>query len=152
MSKVYITITGMKHYCGTDFLKPGMKVKLRKEKDNVYDKEAIKVVLEGLGTIGYVANSTHTVVGECYSAGRVYDKIGKKAHAKIMYVSENAVVCKICKKSLLKKNTVKCEKGAKEETAKENDKGAEMKQEFETLGDLLLSIESAPMEIEKKED
>ena len=99
-----------------------------------------------------MANSTHTVVGECQSAGRIYDKIGKKARAKVLYVSENAVVCKICKKSLLKKNKVKCEKTIKEEKAKENDKGTELKQEFETLGDLLLSIESAPMEIEKNED
>ena len=145
MSKVYITITGMKHYCGTDFLKPGMKVKLKKEKNNIYDKEAIKVILEGIGTIGYVANSTHTVVGECQSAGRVYDKIGKKAHAKVMYVSENAVICKICKKSLIKSKKIK------EVDYEPEEQCEEMKQQFESLGDLLLSIESAPMDIERKD-
>ena len=38
----------------------------------------------GLGKVGYVANSTHTVLGDCYSAGRIYDKIGARA----------AVVCR----------------------------------------------------------
>mgnify|MGYP000166986890 CR=1 FL=1 len=42
MGKVYITITGMKHYFGQDFLKPGMKIELIKEPDNEFDKEAIR--------------------------------------------------------------------------------------------------------------
>ena len=45
---------------------------LKKEKDNEYDKEAISVNLPGLGKIGYVANSPYTVLGESYSAGRLY--------------------------------------------------------------------------------
>ena len=56
MKEVYFTITGMNHYLGSDFLKKGMKVKLIKEPDNEYDKEAIRVELKGLGKIGYVAN------------------------------------------------------------------------------------------------
>ena len=53
--------------------------KLEKEPDNEYDKEAIKVTYEGLGKIGYVANSSYTVIGESMSAGRLYDKIGDAA-------------------------------------------------------------------------
>lgn len=34
-----------------------MKLFLEKESDNEYDKEAIQVLCEGLGKIGYVANS-----------------------------------------------------------------------------------------------
>ena len=48
-----------------------------------------------LGKVGYVANSTHTVVGNCCSAGRLYDKIGNAATAKVKYVLANAVVCKV---------------------------------------------------------
>ena len=77
MSKTYITLTGTQYYHGKDFLKPGMRVQLVKEPDNKYDKEAIVVRLEGLGDIGHVANSVHTVVGESISAGRLYDRIGK---------------------------------------------------------------------------
>ena len=41
------------------------------------------------------ANSTHTVLGDCYSAGRIYDKIGAAATAKVKYVLANAVVCSV---------------------------------------------------------
>ena len=44
-----------------------------KREDNEYDKEAIKVIYEGLGKIGYVANSSYTVIGDSMSAGRIYD-------------------------------------------------------------------------------
>jgi len=76
MAKVFITLTGTKHYFGNDFLEKGTKIRLEKEPDNEYDKEAIKVTYEGLGKIGYVANSSYTVIGESMSAGRLYDKIG----------------------------------------------------------------------------
>lgn len=57
--------------------------------------EAIRAELPGLGKVGYVVNSTHTVVGNCCSAGRLYDKIGYTATAKVKYVLANAVVCKV---------------------------------------------------------
>lgn len=56
------------------------------------------VKLKGIGKIGYVANSTYTVVGETLSAGRLYDKIGKKAKAKIVHVIPGGAVCKIVEK------------------------------------------------------
>ena len=77
-----------------------MKIRLEKEPDNEYDKEAIKVTCEGLGKIGYVANSSYTVMGESMSAGRVYDKIGDMAYAKVVLVTARGTLCKICKKSL----------------------------------------------------
>lgn len=100
MAKVFITLTGTKYYYGNDFLKKGMKIRLEKEPDNEYDKEAIKVTCEGLGKIGYVANSSYTVMGESMSAGRVYDKIGDTAYAKVVLVTAAGTLCKICKKSL----------------------------------------------------
>ena len=100
MKDVLITVTGMNYRYGSDFLKKGMKVKLVKEPDNEHDKEAIRVDYKGLGTIGYVANSTKTVMGECLSAGRLYDKIGKKANAKVIMKFDGAVICKVSKDSL----------------------------------------------------
>ena len=86
MSVIYFTITGTNHWHGKDFIEPKMEVKLIKEPDNEVDAEAIKVTMPGVGQIGYVANSVHTVHGESISAGRLYDKIGKKAKAKIVYI------------------------------------------------------------------
>ena len=93
MDKIYFTITGTNHYFGKDFLEKDMKVRLVKEPDNDYDNEAIKVELDGLGQIGYVANSPYTVCGESYSAGRLYDKIGDTAEGTILFVLNNGVLC-----------------------------------------------------------
>lgn len=101
MAKIYFTLTGTKHYFGTEFLEPGMKVDLEKEPDNEYDKEAIRIKLEGLGKIGYVANSPYTVLGDSMSAGRLYDKIGDKASGKVVIVTPQGVICRLRKKSLL---------------------------------------------------
>lgn len=99
--KVFFTLAGTKHYFGNDFLKPGMKLKLKKEPGNDYDKEAIMVMIEGLGKIGYVANSPYTVIGESMSAGRVYDKIEDEAIGEVVFVTTQGTLCRICKKSLL---------------------------------------------------
>lgn len=73
----------------------GMVVYLKKDKDNECDKEAISVNLAGLGKIGYVANSPYTVLGESYSAGRLYDKIEDEAQGKIKFILDKGVVCKL---------------------------------------------------------
>ena len=83
----------MNYYHGQRFLEPGMKVKLKKEPDNPHDKEAILVTMKGLGAIGYVANSPHTVRGESYSAGRLYSLFKKKASGKVIHVLEYGVLC-----------------------------------------------------------
>ena len=93
--KAFITITGLKFHFGSKPFEVGQKIKLVKKPDNVYDREAIKAELPGLGCAGYVANSPHTVLGDCISAGRLYDKIGDSATAKVVYVLDNAVVCKV---------------------------------------------------------
>ena len=101
MGKIYFTLTGTNHYFGKEFLKKGTKIRLEKEPDNEYDKEAIKVIYEGLGKIGYVANSSYTVLGDSMSAGRIYDKIDDQANAKVVMVTPNGTLCKLSKKSLV---------------------------------------------------
>ena len=95
MKRIFFTLTGTNHYYGTDFLKKGMKIRLKKEPDNEHDKEAICAEIKGLGKIGYVANSTYTVIGDCYSAGRLYEHMGKKARAKVLIVTERGVLCEL---------------------------------------------------------
>ncbi len=96
--KIWFTLTGTNHYLGSDFLEKGMKIRLEKEPDNKYDKEAIKVLLDGVGHIGYVANSPWTVLGESYSAGRLYDKIGDTARGKVRLITERGVLCTLKQK------------------------------------------------------
>lgn len=94
--KCYFTVVGFDSSLGEvrNYLKPGMKVKLVKEPDNDYDKEAIKVCLEGLGQIGYVANSVYTVIyGDSMSAGRLYDKFDNNKQAEVVHVFEKNCIC-----------------------------------------------------------
>lgn len=91
--KIYFTITGMNYFQGQNFLKPGMTVQLKKEPDNKYDREAILVSMDGLGPIGHVANSSNTVKGDSYSAGRMYDLFKKKAEGKVKYVLDYGAIC-----------------------------------------------------------
>ena len=95
MKAIYFTVTGTGYYYGQGFLEPGMRVVLVKDPDNKYDREAIRVELEGLGKIGYVANSPQTVLGESDSAGRLYDKIGDEASGEVMYLLPKGVLCRL---------------------------------------------------------
>ena len=52
MDEMYFTITGCNHYFVSEFMEKGLIVKLEKELDNEYDKEAIKVSVKGLGKCG----------------------------------------------------------------------------------------------------
>ena len=101
---VYFTLTGTKHYFGEEFLEKGMKLELEKEPDYAHDKAAIIVKVEGLGKVGYVANSPYTVIGESMSAGRVNDKIGDTAVGEVMFVTPQGVLCKVCEDNLWKKD------------------------------------------------
>lgn len=95
MADIYFTIAGTNHHHGQEFIEPKMEIKLVKEPDNEVDNEAIKVELPGLGLIGYVANSPYTVLGESFSAGRLYDKIGDTATGTVKYVLPKGVLCVI---------------------------------------------------------
>ena len=103
-----ITITGTFHYYGQEFVKPGMKVRLIKEPDNKYDREAIRAEIKDLGKIGYVANNPHTVLGESMSAGRLYDKIGDTGKAIVLYVLPRGLLCRV---KGLAENGISSEKG-----------------------------------------
>ena len=99
MKKIYFTITGMNYFEGDEFIEPGLEVMLEKEPDNKFDNEAILVKLPGIAPIGHVANSCHTVIGECYSAGRIYDKIGDTAMGRVVHKMDRGVVCELIQDS-----------------------------------------------------
>ncbi len=95
MSKIYFTLTGTKYYYGKDFLEKKMQVKLVKEPENEYDHEAIRVELPGLGKVGYVANSSYTVLGESMSAGRLYDRFKKKGTGTVRVITDKGIICSL---------------------------------------------------------
>ncbi len=93
MKNVYFTIAGTSHYYGSDFMERGMKVSLVKEPENEVDNEAIKVEMEGLGKIGYVAETPYTRIGESVSAGKLGGEFEETATGTIKYILEKGVLC-----------------------------------------------------------
>ena len=96
-NKIYFTITGTGFFEGDKFFEKDMEVLLEKEPDNKYDHEAILVKMPGSGKVGHVANSCSTVIGESYSAGRIYDKIGDTAVGKVLYKMPRGILCELVK-------------------------------------------------------
>ena len=92
MENIFITITGINHYFGKKPFEIGRTVKLIKEPDNPYDKEAIGVYLPFIDKVGNVSNSVHTTYLGTQSSGRIWDKIGDSAFAQVMFVTHSSVI------------------------------------------------------------
>ena len=92
----FVTITGLNHYYGKKPFEIGRIIRLIKEPDNEYDKEAIAAFLPFIDKIGYVANSTNTVYDGTISAGRLYDKIEDYAYGKVMFVTHSSAIVWFC--------------------------------------------------------
>lgn len=95
MKEQYITIVGFNHYYGVRPFKVGKTIKCVKEPENPYDSEAIKVVLKGIGTVGYVANSPYTVATGTKSAGGIAHKVKKKFEVQVMFITGSKVICRV---------------------------------------------------------
>lgn len=95
MKELYITITGFKHYYDKAPLKVGNLIRCSKEPDNAVDSEAIRCFLPMIGTVGYVANSSGTVAGGTYSAGRVYDQVPDRFYVRVCFTTCTKVICKV---------------------------------------------------------
>lgn len=98
MKNTFITVTGLNYYLGTSPFKVGRLVKLVKDKDNSFDDEAIRVAMPYLDTVGYVANSSHTVYQGTLSAGRLYEHIGKTAYAQVMFITHSSLIARVLTK------------------------------------------------------
>lgn len=92
---MYITIQSFNNMHGSKPLKLERLVKLVKEPDNKYDTEAIACEMRYFGKIGYVANSTNTVVMGSMSSGRIYDKINDEYFARIKFITGSIALAKI---------------------------------------------------------
>ena len=67
-------------------LRVGMTLTLKKMPDSPYDDETI-VVLGTKGTkLGYVANSSGSVIRGTYSAGRLYDKFRDEISCVVRFI------------------------------------------------------------------
>lgn len=82
-----ICITGTQFYFGPEVLEEGMTVDLVRDEENEHDSDAIRVEIEG-ETVGFVANSPHTMVEGVKSASEIKDMNPKRAQIKFLYLYE----------------------------------------------------------------
>ncbi len=92
---IYITINHLDDFQSVSFLKPGDKLVLKKDKNNIYDDEAIIAYKESKTKVGYVANSVHSVARGTYSAGRLYDLISDDAKCVIRFMIDDMLIVEI---------------------------------------------------------
>lgn len=92
---MYITVISFENLHGSKPLKIDGIVKLVKEPANQYDTEAIACEMRHFGKIGYVANSTRSVIKGCMSGGRLYDKITDVYFAKIKFITGNTAIAEV---------------------------------------------------------
>jgi len=70
-----VSIVGTRHYITPCILDVGDRVKLVKEPENEFDKEAVKVLFHDK-KVGHVANSIKTNMRGCCSAGHILESVG----------------------------------------------------------------------------
>ena len=92
---VYITISHLDDFLGSEYVRPSMRMKLIKDHDNPYDDEAICVYTERGGKCGFVANSVHSVCRGTYSAGHVYESFGEEAYCVIRFAGDNTAIAEM---------------------------------------------------------
>lgn len=86
-SKVeYLTIVGTPDNDWDLNIEIGQTICLIKEPNNRVDLEAIKINDLSGSHIGYVSNSVRNVILGTSSAGRLYDRVGACAKAKVTFV------------------------------------------------------------------
>ena len=84
--KIYITINHLDDFESQLFLKTESTLILKKDKNNIYDDEAIAAYTKDDCKCGYVANSVHSVARGTYSAGRVYDQIEDETECRVRFI------------------------------------------------------------------
>ena len=92
-TETYINITGIDYYQGFAPFKEGTVADLITEPDNPHDPNAIRVEING-ETVGYVANSEHTLIWEVKSATDIKDTNSR--HAEVQFILlNNWVIAKL---------------------------------------------------------
>lgn len=80
-----VCIAGRSHYGYLAPTENGTIIDLIKEPDNEHDKDAIRVEFN-TKTVGYVANSTYTMIDEAKSASEIWCTFGERTRARILFV------------------------------------------------------------------
>src|SRR5690625_2340287 len=92
---VYVTVVGGNFFKESKQLQVGEIVRFVKDYNNEYDDEAIAVEISGIGQVGYVANSIHTVARGTKSAGRIYDTFDDYSYGVVRFILKGNAIVKL---------------------------------------------------------
>ena len=101
--KKYFTLAGLTNFFGQQPFADNKYFILRKDPKNYYDSELIVAELPNYGSVGYIASHPMTRAKGTISAGRLYDKMGDTAIAKIHFLTDEFAVCSLTSKKKAKK-------------------------------------------------
>lgn len=87
--ETFISITGTQNYQSFKPFAKGTVVDLVREPENTHDRDAIRVDING-ETVGYVANSEHTLINEVKSASDI--KNTESTKAKVLFILFNRYI------------------------------------------------------------
>lgn len=93
--EIYFTVVGFSRYYDHKPFRIGALIRCRKEPENTFDGEAIRVSLPIMGTIGYIANSPQTLAGGTMSAGKLGTFVDDKFHARVMFTTRTKIICRV---------------------------------------------------------
>ena len=93
--QIFVTIGHIDEFCGYNHMRTGDLLLLKKDRNNVYDDEAIAAYDENGKKCGYVANSVHSVARGTYSAGRLYDVMKEEMKCRICFILDGNVIAEI---------------------------------------------------------
>ena len=93
--QIYVTINHLDDFCACPHLRVNDLLTLKKDRNNVYDDEAIAVYDEKDHKCGYVANSVSTVARGSYSAGRLYDVMEEEGRCRVCFILDGNVIAEI---------------------------------------------------------
>lgn len=97
---MFVTVTRFKSCQGKSPFPIGARLLCRKDPNNIYDTEAIRVFARGGIAVGYIANSASTKANGTMSAARIYDYVGRQFLIEVCFSTQTKVICQVLQKDL----------------------------------------------------
>ncbi|MFC9709166.1 HIRAN domain-containing protein [Paenibacillus sp. NPDC056933] len=94
-TKLFAAMYGMEHYHGVEALNVGDTLFLVKDPDNRVDREAIKVVVPPIGTVGYIVNHPHLTPHGCWTGSGIYDAFRQQTCAKVRFAMKDMIIVEL---------------------------------------------------------
>lgn len=94
-SNLFAAMDRMEHYHGIQALNVDDTVFLVKDPNNRTDRQAIKVVIPPIGTVGYIVNDPVVVPHGCWAGSGFYDVFHQQTCAKVRFAMKDMIIVEL---------------------------------------------------------